>query len=402
MNRPYQPSSVILDRYARVLVNFALNSGLGVKKGEVVRLSAQESAKPLYVAVRNQILRSGAHPLSLYHPGNTSREFYDLANRDQLAFFPKTYFHGMAKAIDHSINIVSDTDLHELEGIAPDKIMLRAKSQKPFKNWLDTKENRGKFTWTIALYGTPALAKEAGISLKSYWGQIIRACFLDYSDPISKWHDVFVKNDKIRASLNKLKINNLRVQGADSDLLVGIGPNRKWLGGSGRNIPSFEIFTSPDWRGTTGHIKFNQPLYRYGSRITGIELEFKNGIVVKSHATQNNMLLQKILAVKNSNKAGEFSLTDKRLSRIDHFMAETLYDENISGPFGNTHIALGDAYKDAYTGDPGRVSGKDWARMGFNDCAIHNDIISTTDRTVTAYLSDGTQKVIYKSGRFVL
>ena len=402
MNRAYQPSADILDRYARVLVNFALNSGQGVKKGEVVRLSAQESAKPLFVAVRNQILRSGAHPLSHYLPGNTSREFFELANRDQLAFFPKTYFHGMAKTVDHSINIVSETDLHELEGVAPDKIMLRAQSQKPFKNWLDTKENRGKFTWTIALYGTPALAKEAGLSLRGYWNQIIRACFLDFSNPISKWQNVFVQNDKIRAGLNKLRINRLHVEGVDVDLWIGIGPNRKWLGGSGRNIPSFEIFTSPDWRGTNGRIRFNQPLYRYGSRITGIELEFKDGIVTKSTATQNYPLLKKILAVKNANKVGEFSLTDRRLSRIDHFMAETLYDENISGPFGNTHIALGDAYKDSYAKKADGVLGKDWARMGFNDCAIHNDIVSTTDRTVTAHLSNGTKKVIYQKGRFVL
>jgi len=60
----YQPSPQILEKYARVLVNFALNSGAGVKRGEVVRLIVSEVAKPLYVALRNEILKAGAQPLT--------------------------------------------------------------------------------------------------------------------------------------------------------------------------------------------------------------------------------------------------------------------------------------------------------------------------------------------------
>ena len=59
-----------------------------------------------------------------------------------------------------------------------------------------------------------------------------------------------------------------------------------------------------------------------------------------------------MIATENADRVGEFSLTDARLSPIDRFMADTLYDENVGGPFGNTHIALGDAYKDTYDGDP--------------------------------------------------
>ncbi len=81
-------------------------------------------------------------------------------------------------------------------------------------------------------------------------------------------------------------------------------------------------------------------------------------------------------------------------------MAETLFDENISGPYGNTHIALGRAYQDSYTGNPSKITKSQWAKWGFNDSVVHTDIISTTRRTVTAYLSNGTSKVIYKDGEF--
>jgi aminopeptidase len=72
---------------------------------------------------------------------------------------------------------------------------------------------------------------------------------------------------------------------------VKIGEKRQWVGGTGRNIPSFEIFTSPDWRGTDGWIRFNQPLYAYGTLIEGVELEFKKGIIVKAMAKKNEKVL---------------------------------------------------------------------------------------------------------------
>lgn len=398
----YTPSPLILQRFAKVLVNFALNGGRGIKKGDVVRLNVGESAKPIYIELRNQILRSGGHVISNYQPDDVARQHYELASPEQLKFFPAKYARGLVDELDHSIHIVSDTNLHELEGIDPKKMMLRSLAFKPLKDWQDAKENSGKFTWTIGLYGTPAMAKEAGLSLKTYWDQIIKACFLDSPTPLAKWKQVFTANSRILSKLNALKIDKLHIEGSRVNLWVKLGPGRKWLAGSGRNIPSFEVFISPDWRGTEGHIEFDQPLYRYGSMISGIELDFRKGVVVKSKASKNHSVLKAMLATKDADKVGEFSLTDKRLSRIDKFMAETLFDENISGPYGNTHIALGSAYKDSYPTDPSKVSPAQWQKLGYNDSAIHTDIISTTNRTVTAYLADKTVKVIYKDGKFVL
>lgn len=97
---------------------------------------------------------------------------------------------------------------------------------------------------------------------------------------------------------------------------------------------------------------------------------------------------------------GEFSLTDRRLSRITKFMGETLFDENVGGEQGNTHIALGSAYKDSYTKDPSKVSKEQWEELGFNESSVHTDIVSTNKRKVTATLKDGSKKVIYENGEF--
>jgi aminopeptidase len=280
--------------------------------------------------------------------------------------------------------------------------MKRGMAMKPFMDWRREKENRGKLSWTIGLYGTPAMAKAAGMSEKEYWSEIIRACFLDFANPIAKWKDVYRKMEAYRKKLNALPIETLRVTGKDADLTIALGNRRRWMSGRGANIPSFEIFTSPDWRGTEGWIRFSEPLYRYGNLIKGIELEFKKGKVVSARAKKNEKVLQAMLAAKNADKVGEFSLTDRRFSRITTFMANTLYDENVGGPQGNTHIAVGAAYHDCFTGEKVKMKKKDWRRLGFNDSSVHTDMVSTTARTVTARLEGGKDKVIYTDGEFVL
>lgn len=400
--KPYQPSPTILKRYADVLVNFALNSGKGIKKGEVVQCVVPDVAKDLALELQNTILRSGGHPVLRLLPTGFDKDFYNLASDEQLKFFPKKMMKSRVDLIDHHIGIIADPDPLELSKVDPKKILFARDAKRKYKDWLNEKENQNRFTWTIALWGVEAKAQEVGLSLEEYWDQIIRACFLDTSDSIERWREMAKMQLKIKKKLNDLHIDHVLVTGPDLDLKVAIGEKRLWKGGSGRNIPSFELFTSPDWRGVEGHVRFNQPLYRYGQIIRDISIEIKKGKIVKASAKTGNAFLQQMLKSKNADKIGEYSLTDKRMSRITHTMAETLFDENIGGPFGNTHMAVGMAYKDCYDGDPSTVSKAEWRRLGYNESPEHTDMVSTTDRTVTAVLPDGTKKVIYKDGMFVL
>ncbi|MDO8503115.1 MAG: aminopeptidase [bacterium] len=398
----YKPPQIVLDKYADVLVNFALNGCKGIKPGEVVFLQVPECAKPLLISLRRSVLKSGAHAIIQYIPDRMQREFFELANEDQLKFFPRKYLKGKVNEADHTIVILAETDKRELFGIEPAKIMAASKVFKEYWDWREDKETQGKFTWTLGLYGTPAMAKEAGMSLEEYWKQIIKACFLDTPDPVAKWRSAVTEVERVKEKLNRLKIKTLRIKSSGTDLTVGIGPNRQFLGGSGQNIPSFEVFISPDARKTEGYITFNQPLYRYGNLINGVKLEFKNGRVTSATAREGEEILKEMIKVKNADKVGEFSLTDRRLSRITKFMAETLFDENRGGRYGNTHIALGSAYKDSYPGDPSKVSRRRWAEMGYNDSVIHTDIVSTENRIVTAHLTNGEKKIIYKDGEFII
>lgn len=394
------PPEKIIERYAQVLVNFALNSGAGVKPGEVVMLAVPDVAKPMLKALQTEVLKAGGHPISRLLPTGMDRSFYDLASEEQLTFFPEPYFKARADLIDHQIGIIAEPNPNELEGIDPKKIFTSQSAKKSYRDWLNTKESAGKFTWTIGLWGVQAKADTVGLSLEEYWQQIIKACYLDHDDPVGEWRALNKRQEELKKALNAMPIQSLHVKGSDVDLVITLGEKRRWQAGSGRNIPSFEVFTSPDWRGTEGWITFDQPLFRYGSVIEGIKLEFKAGKVVSATATKNEAVLKEMIATKDADKIGEFSLTDGSMSRITHFMAETLYDENMGGPQGNTHIAVGMAYQDCYDGDPSSMSTEDWQALGFNDSVVHTDMISTTKRTVTATMKDGSTKIIYTDGSF--
>jgi aminopeptidase len=393
----------MLERYAGVLVDFALGGGTGITRGDVVMVSGADDAKPLYVAVRDAVLRSGGTVIGDYHPSGAGRSALEIASIEQLSTFHRPYYRGLAATLDHRVSILSTSNPRELDGVDPEKLLAGRRTIRPFREWVARKEAEGRYSWTLALYGTAATAKEAGLSLEAYWGEIASACFLDDRDPIRRWRETFREIGRIRRRLDGLGIEGLHVEGEGVDIRFKVGADRRWLGGTGRNIPSFEVFTTPDWRGTEGTVTFTEPLLRYGSLIDGIRLTFENGHVVEAEAKRNEKLLHAMVASdEGASRVGEISLTDGRLSPITRYMGETLFDENRGGPQGNFHLAVGSAYKDAFRGDVAAQSRRDWRRLGFNESSVHTDIVSTARRTVTATLPSGRSKVIYADGRFVI
>ncbi len=400
MAKIYTPPQQILERYAKVLIHAGLGDGHGIKKGQTVVLRVPEAARPLLVEIYKEVLRAGGQPLMRYTPDGLQRAYFELASDAQLDFFPAKFAKGMVDQADHYVAIIAETNMQELSGIDPQKIMRSGRANKPMSEWMNEKENKGKFHWTLGMYGTPAMAKEAGLSQKEYWNQIIKACYLNEKDPVARWHRTQKEIQAVAAKLTKLGIDHVHVSAPGTNLIVGFHPKHKWIGGTGRNIPSFECFTSPDFRRTEGTITFTEPLYRYGNKATGISLTFKAGKVVDVKAKTGAAWLKKMIAEKGANMIGEYSLTDSRHSEITKFMADTLFDENVGGRYGNTHLALGKAYHDCYQSDPAKVTKKQWETMGYNDSAVHTDIVATSDRTVTATLRNGKTVVIYKNGQF--
>jgi len=175
----HEPSESLLKKYADVLVKFALNSGRGINEGDVVVAYVPDVAKPLLIQIHKSILEAGGSPIIRMIPTGINRQTYELSNDEQLTFYPAKYHKALVNMMDHQIGILADTDLHELEGVDPAKIMKSLDSSRKTRELIEDKEYKGKFTWTLGLYPTKAMADEAGLTLEQYWQQVIKACFLD-------------------------------------------------------------------------------------------------------------------------------------------------------------------------------------------------------------------------------
>jgi len=391
-----------LDKYADVLL-WALRKSRTEKfrRGDIVLIRSDPAAVKLAERVQSKVLDSGMH--AVVRMGLTSEMeqiFFNKANKKQLVFEApgerEFYRH-----LNGSIYLYAPESLTHLGDVDPRKIAKTALARKPLRDILDTREAKGKFGWTLCVMPTPELAKHAGLSPRQYTNQIIKACFLDTEHPPQAWQDIYKKVLRIRKWLSRMDVEYFHVESRTIDLKITPGKQRRWIGLSGHNVPSFEIFLSPDWRGTEGVYFADLPSFRSGNLLEGVRLEFKLGKVVKVDAKKGADFARKQIAMdKGASRVGEFSLTDKRFSGIDKFMANTLYDENHGGRYGNCHLALGSSFADTYAGDPGKLTKKKKDSLGFNDSALHWDLVNKEKKTVTAHLTSGATVLVYENGLF--
>jgi aminopeptidase len=328
------------------------------------------------------------------------QSFYRKGNDRQLIFIAPGEKE-LCESLNGRIFLRAPESLTHLKGIDSQKIGKVLVSRKPLRDIFEKREEKGVYGWTLCTLPTHELAAQAKTTIKTYTAQIVKACYLDKEDPVAQWESIHRNVKGIKKWLNSLKVEYFHVESQNIDLKITPGEKRRWLGVSGHNIPSFEVFLSPDWRGTEGTYYANQPSFRTGNYVEGVHLTFEKGSARKIDAETGREFTQKQLAMdKGACRIGEFSLTDRRFSRIDRFMADTLFDENYGGRYGNCHVALGASYTDTYAGDSAEMTKELKARMGFNDSALHWDLVNTERKTVTAHLADGKELLIYEDGMF--
>ena len=397
-------SNTQLLRYADVMIWAMENARRGgkFKKYDTVLVRYDQAAEPLALAIYEKLLLKKYHPVARANAAESfTRSFYGLADDKQLKYIPAGE-KDFQESLNGLISLRAPQDLTALKTVDPTRIAKAAVARKSLREVLDKTEQNGLFAWTLCNFPTQELADKAGLSLKEYAAQVAKACFLNEKDPVKKWREVMKQIADIGAWLNGLNIERIQVETENMDFEVLLGEKRQFISGGGNNIPSFEIFTSPDWRGTKGVYFADLSSYRSGNYVKGVRLEFKNGRVVKSSAQQGEDFLQKMLSMdKGASQIGEFSLTDRRFSKIDKFMADILFDENFGGKHGNCHVAVGSSYADTFAGDVRKLDKNAKQQLGFNDSSLHWDLINTEQKTVYAYLKGGKKVLIYEKGQFV-
>ena len=373
------------------------------RKNEIIMIRYELPALRLAEALQASLLDAGMNPvLRVGMTPEMEKQFYVKANKRQLVFQPPGE-RELYQKLNGGIYLHAPDSLTHLADVDSKKIGKATVARKPLKDILDRREETGKFSWTLCLFPTAELAKQAKLPMARYADQVIKACYLDRKDPVGEWKETYRNALEIKRWLNRMKIEGLHVESDHVDLRLTPGEKRRWVGITGHNIPSFEIFLSPDWRGTEGIYYADQPSYRNGNYVESVKLLFEKGKVVKSEAAKGGSFLAKQVALDpGAARVGEFSLTDKRFSRIDRFMANTLFDENYGGKNGNCHLALGSSYSDTFAGDLSTLTRDKKKRLGFNDSALHWDLVNTEAKRVTARLAGGKKLVIYEKGMFAI
>lgn len=391
-----------LEKYADVLL-WALNTAkkVSLKKNEIVLIQYDLQALRLAEILHGRLLDLGMRPIQrMTATCVMEHNFYRRANPQQLTFIAPGD-EELYKNINGRIYLYAPQSLTHLRNIDPARIGKTIVARKPLKDILNKREEDRQYSWTLCVVPTEELARHAKMSLKQYTNQVIKGCYLDKSNPVAEWKAVHKEVTAIKRWLTSLPVQQFHIEAKNIDLWITPGERRKWAGVSGHNVPSFEVFISPDWRGTNGVYFANLPSYHSGNYVEDVCLTFEKGKAFKIKARHGEDFVKKQLAMdEGARRLGEFSLTDKRFSRIDRFMADTLFDENFGGKEGNCHVALGSSYSDTFNGDPAKLTEPLKKKLGFNDSALHWDLVNTESKTVTASLTNGKKMLIYDRGVF--
>ena len=395
---------VDMENYAEVLL-WALNQTRThpLKNRDVVLIRYDIPGLALAEAVYSCLMDAHLMPVPVAQPTPYMEvERYLNSSYGQLLFQPPgvAEMYGKAAGI---INILAPEDLTHLQTIDPRIIAEARKAGAQNRSILERRKNSRELGVTTCVYPTQALADASGMTLEEYAYALKRACWLNMPTPVKEWRRLQREVQEVCDWLDSMDIKSLKVESEDINLKVPVGDNRRFVGVGGANIPGYEIYFAPDARGVSGTYYADQPTLRYGHLVMGVSIDFSEGIAARVEAGRGQVFLQnQMYSDSGARRVGEFSLTDKRFSRVDQFMAHTLLDENHGGENGNCHIALGGSVLESFTGPVEMLMPELEYELGFNSSDMYWDLVNTQPKRVTAWLKTGQPVLIYENGEFTL
>jgi aminopeptidase len=331
------------DAFAALLCEYCLEA----TAGQQVLVRSTTLAAPLLLALQRALLEREAWPL--LRPALPGQEagFWAAAHDVHLDSFPAADL-AEVDAADAVLRIDAPTNTRELAAVDPARMTRAARARASLR------EATLALRWCGTLWPTPAAAQQAGMAEEDYAAFLERALFLDRDDPIAAWRALSVRQARL---VERLAVSSeLRIEGEGTDLTLSVG-GRLWINSDGRrNMPSGEVFTGPVETSADGRIRFSIPSSPRGVEVSGISLEFREGVVVAARADRGDEVLQAMLGTDDgARRLGEVGIGTN--FGVDRPVGSTLVDEKMGG---TVHLALGRSYPE--TG-------------GTNQSAIHWDMI---------------------------
>ncbi len=388
-----------LERYADLIVNFGAN----VQQGQILDIGSGLGKEELTRALTASAYRRGAKFVDVYYwDPHLKRARVQYAADDVLDFVPSWYGERTLQLGDErgaTISLSGPVEPHLYDDLDPERL---GRDVFPrVKEWT-TVINERTVNWCIAPGPSPKWAElvhpslDPEAALDTLWEQVLHVCRLDEDDPETAWHE---RNEALKGAAERLSeraFDAIHLQGPGTDLTVGLLPTSRWIGGGEEtvdgiqhmaNLPTEEVFTSPDPERVDGHVRATKPLYSQGRIIEGLTVRFEGGRAVEIDADSGAETLRALVAQnEGGDRLGELALVDRegRIGPLDTVFYDTLLDENAA-----SHLALGSAY-DAAVGEEDRER--------LNRSAIHVDfMVGSAEVDVTGITRQGERVPVLRN-----
>jgi aminopeptidase len=370
-----------LERYARLAVEVGSNVG----EGQLVWVSALPEHAELARAIARIAYEKGARYVDVeYSDQHVRRARIEQAPEDSLGWSPPwtlAKIDHLAEVRGALIQIVGDPEpelLADLDGARVGKTRAKEVAERYVKA-----TNQRLINWAIVAYPNEGWAKTVfgDPDVERLWDAVASATRLDEPDPVAAWRVHIDKLVERATVLNERAFDSIRFRGPGTDLSVGLIPGATWCTAleetiDGRrhvvNMPTEEVFTSPDRRRTEGTVRSTKPLALAGNIVRDLEIRFEDGRAVDVKASSGAELIREQLRQdENASLLGEVALVDgdSRVGRSGLVFLNTLFDENAS-----CHIAYGAGILDAIP-DGETKSESELDDLGFNTSTIHTDFM---------------------------
>jgi aminopeptidase len=374
-----------LERYADLLVGFGAN----VQPGQILDVGSGLGKEPLTRAITASAYKRGAKFVDVYYwDPHLKRARVQYAPDDVLDFVPPWYGERtlqLGQERGATISLSGPIEPHLFDDLDPRRL---GRDVFPrVKEWT-TVINERTVNWCVAPGPSVKWAQlvhphlEADAALEKLWEQVLHVCRLDEGDAEHAWHERNGALKGVAERLTERAFDAIHLRGPGTDLTIGLLPTSRWIGGGEEtvdgiqhmaNLPTEEVFTSPDPERAEGTVRATKPLYSQGRIIEGLTVRFENGRATRIDADSGVETLRALVAQDaGGSRLGELALVDRegRIGPLETVFYDTLLDENAA-----SHIALGSAY-DATAGD------EDRARL--NRSSIHVDfMVGSADVEVT-------------------
>ncbi len=400
-----------LEKYAEL----AVKTGCNLQKDQELFVSADVSQTPLVRLIVRCAYESGAKNVTVnFSDEKIGRMNYDYKPAEAFKRFPEwraVLQNSMANCGAAFLFIDSD-DPQIMAGVDQTKLMNWViASNKACKAWRDGMDF-GRNVWCIIGAASAAWAtrvfpdKTPEEATETLWRAIFHTARCDGADPANAWAAHKRSFDERKKWLNDQHFDALHYENSlGTDITIGLPANHIWNGGGDTtvggtdffpNMPTEEIFTTPDRLRADGTVVASMPLNHSGSLVDGFRLTFAAGRVVDYSAETGEDVLRQIIETdEGSHHLGECALipSSSPIKQTGILFLSTLFDENAS-----CHFAVGMGFPDCYDG--GRDMEKDdLAAAGVNDSATHVDFMLGTDNlSIDGITADGTCVPIFRNG----